>query len=75
MNCVATPAVDEQRRSEVQRDSDPHGLRLESILRRKGLRDAFRLLHGREAKGCTRVCETVSRRLDRLYVPAHESLL
>ena len=25
MNCVATPAVDEQRRSGVQRDSDPHG--------------------------------------------------
>ena len=35
MNCVATPAVDEQRRSGVQRDSDPHGLRLESVLRRK----------------------------------------
>ena len=47
----------------------------ESILRRMGLRDAYRLLYGRCVCVFTRVCGPVIRRLDRLYVPVHDGLI
>ena len=67
-NCVPDKKIDTKKSSAAAPPySNLHAARLEDLLAELGLRDVYRLMHGRTPAGFTRECSTIATRIDRIY--------
>ena len=74
-NCVADVRIDTKRADPKKSPyANMHASKLEDILAEQGLRDVFRLMHGRSASGFTRECKSIATRIDRIYTKVGGSL-
>ena len=67
-NCVADVRIDTRRADPGKNPyANAHASKLEDILAHLGVRDVFRMMHGRLASGFTRECKSIATRIDRIY--------
>ena len=67
-NCVANVRIDTRRADPVKTPyTNLHASKLEDMLADIGMRDVYRLMHGKAASGFTRECKSIATRLDSIY--------
>ena len=67
-NCVANVRIDTKRADPTKTPyTNLHASKFEDMLAGLGMRDVYRLMHGKAATGFTRECKSIATRIDRIY--------